>query len=248
MKSGNQRQPTKALIILTLNEIEGSQALYSQLPLHLFDRVLLVDGGSTDGTRQFWIDRGVEVFPRNSPGRGSAFLFAMESCQEDILLFFSPDGNEDPRSIPAILKALDKADLVIATRFGRGGTSEDAGIFRAFGNHLFTCICNILFRCKVTDAVNGFRGIWHNRMTRLNLVHSKFEIEMQMTIRAAKTGLKIVEVPTHEGPRIGGISKVNSFAVGASFLVLILKELISGKRFLNRRASPIQALIKPGWG
>ena len=234
MKSGNQRRPTRALIILTLNEIEGSRALYSQIPFHLFDRVLLVDGGSTDGTRQFWKDTGVEVFPRNSPGRGSAFLFALESCREDILLFFSPDGNEDPKGISAILDALDNADLAIATRFGRGGTSEDAGALRALGNLFFTCICNIFFRCNVTDAVNGFRGIWRNKMTGLNLPHSRFEIELQMTIRAARTGLKIAEVPTHEGPRIGGVSKVNSFAVGASFLVLILKEMLSGKRFLNK--------------
>ncbi|MHA1908083.1 MAG: glycosyltransferase family 2 protein [Candidatus Thorarchaeota archaeon] len=227
-------RPTKALVLLTLNEIEGSRALVEKIPFDLFDNVLLVDGGSTDGTKEFWESKGIKIANRRSPGRGSAFIIALEECKEDILLFFSPDGNEDPRYIPRLLKSLDHSDLVIATRFGKGGTSEDADPIRTFGNLFFTALCNLLFRAGVTDAVNGFRAIKRERMIRLHLPPSKFEIEMQMTIRAAKSGMQIAEIPTHEPERIGGVSKAKSIDVGWSYLVLFLKEILLGKRFINK--------------
>lgn len=222
------------MIILTFNEIQGSKALADRIPYSLFDNFLLVDGGSTDGTREFWESRGIRIAKRRSPGRGSAFIIAIQECKEDILLFFSPDGNEDPNDIPRLLDAAQTSDLVIATRFGKGGTSEDAEVVRTFGNLFFTAICNLLFRAKVTDAVNGFRAIWRERMNALNLPHSRFEIEMQMTIRASKLKMKITEVPTHEFKRIGGISKAKSFDVGLSYFNLFLNELLLGRRFINK--------------
>jgi glycosyltransferase involved in cell wall biosynthesis len=229
--------PTKALIILTLNEIHGSRALADEIPYALFDNILLVDGGSTDGTREFWESRGIRIAQRRSPGRGSAFIIAFEECKEDILLFFSPDGNEDPKDIPRLLDAVLTSDLVIATRFGKGGTSEDAEVVRTFGNLFFTAICRLLFRANVTDAVNGFRTIWRERMKYLNLPPSRFEIEMQMTIRASKCNMKITEIPTHEFKRIAGVSKVRSIDVGLSFLKLFIDELLLGRRFINKACS-----------
>lgn len=226
--------PLKALILLTFNEIHGSRALADKIPYALFDNILLVDGGSTDGTREFWESRGVRAATRRSPGRGSAFVIAFEECKEDILLFFSPDGNEDPKDISALLDAVLTSNMAIATRFGRGGTSDDAGALRTFGNLLFTAICRLLFRAKVTDAVNGFRTIWRKSMRALDLPPSRFEIEMQMTIRASKLNMRIAEIPTHEFKRIGGISKAKSFDVGLSYLRLFLKELLLGRRFINK--------------
>jgi len=226
--------PTKALIILTFNEIHGSRALADKIPLALFDNILLVDGGSTDGTREFWESKGIRIANRRSPGRGSAFVIAFEECKEDILLFFSPDGNEDPNDISRLLDVILTSDIVIATRFGKGGTSDDAEVLRTFGNLFFTAICRLLFRAKVTDAVNGFRAIWRNKMNILNLPPSRFEIEMQMTIRASKCNMKITEVPTHEFDRIGGVSKAKSIDVGLSYLKLFLKELLLGKQFIKK--------------
>jgi glycosyltransferase involved in cell wall biosynthesis len=226
--------PTKALVLLTFNEIHGSRALAAKIPYALFDNVLLVDGGSTDGTREFWESRGVRIATRRSPGRGSAFIIAFEECREDILLFFSPDGNEDPNDISRLLDTVLTSDIVIATRFGKGGTSDDAEVLRTIGNLLFTAICRLLFRANVTDAVNGFRTIWRKSMRALNLPPSRFEIEMQMTIRASKLKMKIAEIPTHEFKRIGGISKAKSFDVGLSYFRLFLKELLLGRRFINK--------------
>jgi glycosyltransferase involved in cell wall biosynthesis len=227
--------PTKALVLLTYNEIDGSKALHSRIPYELFDKVILVDGGSSDGTIEFWQDHGIEVIEQRSKGRGTAFILALEACTEDILLFFSPDGNENPEDIPKLLTAVESgADLAIATRFGKGAKSFDAEGHRRFGNLFFTFLVNFFFRGSVTDAVNGFRAIKRRKMLLLNLPYSRFEIEFQMTIRASKLRFKIVEVPTTELERIGGFSKAGSISVGISYLKILFKELIIGRRFLRR--------------
>ena len=108
---------TKALVLLTFNEITGSKALFDKIPFNLFDQVILVDGGSSDGTIEFWQDQGIEVVNQRSPGRGTAFIIAQNRCEEDILLFFSPDGNEDPSDIPRLLDMAEKGgeDIVPLT-------------------------------------------------------------------------------------------------------------------------------------
>lgn len=227
---------TKALVLLTYNEIDGSRALYHKIPFNLFDRIFLVDGGSTDGTIEFWKEHGIEVINQRSPGRGTAFIIAQDNSEEDILLFFSPDGNEDPNDIPKLLKAIELgADLCVATRFGKGSKSFDAVGHRLFGNLFFTTLINIFFRTKVTDAVNGFRAIKRDKMKILTLPYSRFEIEFQMTIRAAKMRYRVVEIPTTEYNRIGGRSKAGSFSVGISYLKVLIKEILIGKRFIHKK-------------
>ena len=75
-------------------------------------------------------------------------------------------------------------------------------------------------------------------MHYLNLPYSRFEIEFQMTIRASKLKYKIVEIPTIEYERIGGISKAGSLSVGISYLKVVFKELIIGRRFLRSLSKP----------
>src|SRR5205823_14226665 len=88
------------LVVLTLNEIDGVTAVIPKLPMHCLDEVLAVDGGSTDGTLEFLAARGLRVIRQARRGRGEAFRLAVEQARHDRLIFFSPDGNEDPADIP----------------------------------------------------------------------------------------------------------------------------------------------------
>ena len=222
------------LLILTYNEIEGSKSLYNKIPFDLFEEVVIVDGNSSDGTIEFWKEKNHEVYIQKIPGRGAAFVEGVEITKGENMVFFSPDGNENPLDIPKILEHLENNDLVIATRFGKGGKSEDATWFRRFGNKMFTFMVNLFFKAKVTDAVNGFRGIKRDKFLKLNLPPSRFEIEFQMTSRAGKLKYKIKEIPTFEGDRIGGYSKAGSFSVGFSYIKVLIKEIFIGKKFLKK--------------
>lgn len=223
------------LIILTRNEVEGVKALYDRIPLDQVDEAFVVDGGSKDGTVEFFESRGIRVIPQEIKGRGEAFRIGMREAKGENLVFFSPDGNEDPADIPRLLRLLDEGyDMAIASRFMEGGRSDDAEeliAHRAFGNKFFTKVADLLWGGSLTDSINGFRAIKKEKLEALKLDAHGFGIEFQMSIRALKLGYRILEIPTYEGDRIGGQSSAKALDTGLYFIRLILSELRIGKNF-----------------
>jgi len=221
-----------SLIFLTWNEITGTKALFDQVPLHLFSEVLAVDGGSVDGTREFFAEKGVKIVDQAKPGRGEAMRTGAKAATGDVVLFFSPDGNEDPADIEKILKKIEEGyDLVIASRFMKESRNEEDGkLFpcRLWANKTYTWLANRLFNKSgrfVTDTINGFRAMKREAFLSLGLSEQRFPIEYQMSIRCMKKGLKIAEIPTREEDRLGGESKALSIPVGLGHLKVLLQEI-----------------------
>lgn len=220
------------LAVLTLNEIEGLRQIFPKIPTHCVDEILAVDGGSTDGTLEFFAARGIRTIRQEKRGRGEAFRLAVREARTDWLVFFSPDGNEDPDDIPRLVQGLvDGSDMVIASRFMPGGRSEDDDkrLFasRRWGNLTFTRLANALWGGprRITDTINGFRGITREAFHRLSPDAEGYAVEFQMSIRALQLGLEVLEIPTTESPRVGrGVSKLNAIPVGLQFLALMLRE------------------------
>lgn len=229
---------TRALILLTLNEVEGVRALGAALTAlrPQVDELVAVDGGSTDGTRDALGVLGVRIVDQATPGRGAAFRAAVEATSGERLVFFSPDGNEDPADIPRLFDALAQgADLAIASRFLPGARNEEDGCLlplRKWANQAFTWLANRLWNrgAYVTDTINGFRGMTRAAFARCATTSTGYSIEYEMTIHAMKLGLRIAELPTREADRIGGCSKAPSFRTGCVFLGCVMRELRSGAR------------------
>lgn len=225
------------LVILTLNEIEGITALYDKIPFHEVSECFVVDGGSTDGTVEFFQKKGVRVVSQQSRGRGEAFRIAEGESNTDCMIFFSPDGNEDPSDIPKLIKLLDEEyDMSIASRFLPLSRNEEDGLlfpWRAWANRVFTFVANKIWNKNsyITDTINGFRAVTKETFRRLKVDAPGFAIEYQSSIRAMKLGLKIAEIPTIEGERIGGKSTAKSIPTGLLFLRFLLREIRLGNNF-----------------
>lgn len=224
--------PKTTLIILTRNEIDGLKAIASKIPFEVVDEFFAVDYRSTDGSVEYLTARGIPVLHQSHPGRSEAFRMGVAHAKGDFLVFFSPDGNENPADIPLLIDALRQgADLAIASRFLPGSRNEEDDErfkWRKWANQAFTSLANLCFRKNgtyITDTINGYRAITKKAFAALTLDAEGFAIEYQMTMRAMKRRMTIREIPTVEGNRIGGQSGSTAIPTGLAFIGYFLREL-----------------------
>lgn len=224
------------LCILTRNERACVEVVFPRIPAPGpnagFDEIVVIDGGSTDGTVDYFDARGIRVLGQSRRGRGQAFLMAFEQLEADAYIFFSPDGNEDTDDLARFRPLLeDGSDLVIASRMCAGARNEEDGQFlrlRKWANNLFNLMANVAFRRNgnyITHSINGYRAITRAAANRLVLDAQDYTIEYQMTMRALKAGLRIVEFPTIEHPRVAGETQARSIPTGLRFLRAFWREL-----------------------
>ncbi|HMK82978.1 MAG TPA: glycosyltransferase family 2 protein [Candidatus Bathyarchaeia archaeon] len=144
-----------SLIIFTRNEIDGIKGIFPRIPIATVDETIAIDGHSTDGTIEYLRSKEIEVIPQTKMGRGNAAIEGVQHTTGDILIFLSSDGNENPDDIPKLIEKLQNADVAVASRFMKGGQSDDSDDplrIRRFGNRLVTFLVNIFWRAGVTDS------------------------------------------------------------------------------------------------
>lgn len=236
------KRPTVALVLLVKNELEPMKEVLPQVDTTIFDDLLCMDGHSTDGSVEFLQSLGIRVVQQKEMGRGKAVIEAIEHTDVDALLFFSPDGNEDPSDLPHLIDTMmtNNADLVIASRFAEGSVSDDSDDpyrIRRAGNMFFSRLARLFWGGKVTDAINGYRLIKRNLLKQLNQDAQGYNIEIQQTIRCLKLKKRVVEIPTIELERVGPAKQSPTLKMGSQFTRVILTELLLGTRFLTSSRS-----------
>jgi glycosyltransferase involved in cell wall biosynthesis len=222
------------LVILNRNESDALPEILPRIPFGEFVMHFAVDGRSTDSSPEILRRYGIEVITQTAKGRGDAFRLAFEQAGDrvDALVFFSPDGNEDPADLPKFRSFLEAgSDMVIASRMMEGAfNEEDMSWFRPrkWANLAFNWLAYLTWgrgQERVTDGINGYRAITSDCWKKLDLDGPGYTIEYQSTIRAYKTSSLVSEFPTTEGQRIGGVSDAKAIRTGVEFLMLYWKEL-----------------------
>jgi len=220
-----------SLVILCYNERVGLEALLDRIPRDAVEEILAVDGGSRDGSVELLRAAGIPIHGQSERGRGEAFRVAFQEAKGDALVFFSPDGNEDPRDIPRFREYLERGcDMVIANRMSGGGRNEEDDRWlrwRKWANLAFTLMANVTWNRGgwVADTINGYRAISRSAWERMRASSSGYTIEYECSIRAFKHGLKVAEFATSEGARLDGREGSPSLATGIAFLKLYAREL-----------------------
>jgi glycosyltransferase involved in cell wall biosynthesis len=230
-----------ALVITTLNEIDGVRVILPQIDFTKFSKVLVLDGNSTDGTIEYCQKLNIEVLTQSKSGfrHGMYEMYSRLSTEKiDYIITFSPDGNCDPHTLQDFVLACDgSADLVIGSRYKGDSKSEDDDFITAFGNIFFTQLTNLLFRANFTDVFSIYRGFKPDLVSKLSLMDEKSFAPMEkmfqtrlgweplMSFRAARMKVIIKEVAVGEPPRIGGERKLQIIRWGGSFLLQLLREV-----------------------
>ena len=218
---------TTALIILTLNEVDGFKEIMPHVKREWVDELIVIDGGSTDGTIEEAKKMGFNVIVQKRKGHGAAIMLGVESTKSDNIVIFGPDGNHEPEEIPQLIRKVQEGyDQVIVSRFAKGSVNLDAGIMDTFGNKLFAFLTNLFFGGDLTDVLNESRLITRKAMTEIKFDAIGLDSTLQMTIRGLKKRQKIFEIVGNEGSRIGGKRKMRPFQTGCLLAKMIVKELI----------------------
>jgi glycosyltransferase involved in cell wall biosynthesis len=217
---------TTSLIGCTLNEIDAVKVVLPALRLQPVDEILVVDGGSTDGTVEWCQANGFRVIDHREGGYGSSIRAGVRAASGDVIIEFPPDGNSLADRIPALLEAIRQGqDFVIVSRYKDGARSLDDDFMTAIGNKLFTAMTNWLFGTAYTDVLVGYRGYRRAVFERIDWDASGLSWPLQSAVRFAQVpGVRIGEIGGDEPPRIGGQRKMRIFATGWEILTLLVRE------------------------
>ena len=218
------------LVIPTMNEIDGMRKIMPRIKKEWVDQILIVDGGSKDGTIEYAKENKYEIMIQKTKGIGNGYREALPIIRGDVIITFSPDGNSVPEKIPEVVEKMkENYDLLIVSRYLPGAKSYDDDFFTRIGNKIFTKTINLLFGGKYTDSLVIFRAYKKNLINDLKIDAEHMTFEEQISIRAAQRKLKIVEIPGDEPPRIGGERKIRVLKTGYTLWMEILKNFFNPK-------------------
>lgn len=226
------------LLVPTLNEIGGIKEIMPKVKREWFDQLLVIDGGSSDGTIEYCKNKGYPIFVQRRRGLRYAYIEALPYIKGDIVITFSPDGNSIPELIPPLVEKMKQGyDMVIVSRYAKGAKSYDDDLITAFGNWMFTNTINLLFASRYTDAMVMFRAWKKEIFYALDLdkdesysleekiFYTKVGVEPLLSVRAAKRKLRCADIPGDEPSRIGGERKLKIIQWGSAYLFEVFREL-----------------------
>lgn len=169
------------------------------------DEIFLLDGNSTDGSREFLESEGFHVVSQKSKGVKAAFWEAFDQIKTDVIIPFSPDGNSEPQDIPKLVEKIQQGyDIVVASRYFGGRKSLDDDPMSCLANRFLTGLINLLFHCQLTDGIGMYKAFKRKYLYELGIDRRRNEhSEIMLLTRGVRYGLKIVEIDSEEGARIG---------------------------------------------
>ena len=219
-----------SVVIPVYNEIATVEKLLRQVrevPLDL--DVIVVDDGSTDGTRDLLVNLADELIDQlcmheKNLGKGAALRTGFERVKGHVVVIQDADLEYDPLELPVLLEPIlsGKADAVYGSRF-LGGPHRVLLFWHSVGNRLLTLLSNILTDVNLTDMETCYKMIRTDLLRSLPLSTKRFGIEPELTARLAQAGARIYELPISYHGRSYSEGKKISWRDGVSALGWILK-------------------------
>jgi len=200
-----------AAIIPTLNEAESIAATIAALPCDIVDEIIVADSSSTDGTPAIARAAGARVVANAGRGYGRACAAAVAEAGEacDIILFLDGDG-ADRADLAGRLVAPIRAgthDFVIGSRVRGDREPGSMSWHQVLAGRLAGSLVSLLYGVRYTDMC-AFRAISREALAQLGMCEPTYGWNIEMQMKAARAGLRILELPVPYRCRIGGQSKV----------------------------------------
>jgi len=196
------------VIIPVYNEVKTLKAILEKIhEVGVASEILIVDDGSTDGTRALYnaLDGNNNVrviLHKNNMGKGAAVRTGIENAKGDILIIQDADLEYNPQDYPAILEPIltDQADVVYGSRF-LGSDTQDFLFLSKIANRFLTFVTNLLYRNSLSDMETCYKAFRRDIVKDITFKSRRFEFEPEFTAKILKRNIHILEVPISYNPR-----------------------------------------------
>jgi glycosyltransferase involved in cell wall biosynthesis len=213
-----------SVIIPTYNEAQAIGRVLADLPREVATEVIVVDSNSTDGTPEIAAKMGARIFQEPRRGYGRACLTGLANATNpDVVVFLDGDYSDRPAELPIVLAPLiaGQADITIGARLGAGRNFDALPWHQSFGNRLAAGMIRLLYGVKISD-LGPFRAARADVLRTLALEETTYGWAVEIILKGALAGFRIVEVPVSCHPRIGKskISGTIKGTLGAAWFIL----------------------------
>jgi glycosyltransferase involved in cell wall biosynthesis len=215
-----------SVIIPTRNEAQAIARVLEDLPRDLTTEVIVVDSNSNDGTPAIAASMGARVIQEPRRGYGRACLTGLATANSpDVVVFLDGDYSDRPSELPILLAPIaeGRADITLGSRL-RGRLPAGALPWhQALGNRLAANLINLLYGLEISD-LGPFRAGRADVLRALALQETTYGWAVEMVLKGALAGFRVIEVPVSYYPRIGKskISGTLKGTVGAGWFILSL--------------------------
>jgi glycosyltransferase involved in cell wall biosynthesis len=222
------------VIIPTHNEAQAIGRVLADLPSDLATEVIVVDSNSTDGTPDLARKMGAQVIQEPRRGYGRACLTGIANAQNpDVVVFLDGDYSDRPAELPILLAPIieGRADITLGSRLGGESNAGALPWHQAFGNRLAAGLIRLFYGIKISD-LGPFRACRAEVLRALRLEEATYGWAVEMIVKGAIAGFRIVEAPVSYHPRIGKskISGTVKGTIGAGWFILSRIALYSVRR------------------
>ena len=226
------------VLIPTYNEKDNIGEVLAGVKKQGVDEILVVDGYSTDGTRELVVKLGYTPVLQEGKGLGEAIKTGIKRASGDIIIIVDADGSHAVSDINKLTAKINEGyDLVVASRyisgprlkglFRRQSSSYDDTFIRELGNRMFTWMARTFYGVPAHDILMGFKAFRRSIFEKVVLIETGQQFDAEIMIKAQKAGYKITEIPTIEYKRKSGESKLSVPYHGFKVLWVIIRELFT---------------------
>jgi glycosyltransferase involved in cell wall biosynthesis len=222
-----QNRVRVSVIIPTHNEAQSIALVLADLPSDLVTEVIVVDSNSNDGTPEIAASMGARVLPEPRRGYGRACLAGLAAANSpDVVVFLDGDYSDRPSELPILLAPIieGRADITIGSRLHSQISDGALPWHQAFGNRLAAGLIRLLYSRRygldITD-LGPFRAARSDVLRALALEETTYGWAVEIILKGALQGVRIVEVPVSYYPRIGKskISGTIGGTLGAAWFI-----------------------------
>jgi len=227
MTPDNAGTPGLTVLLPTLDEGEGLKVLLPRLnavfaALGVSGEILVVDGGSKDDTAEVARAHGARVTRQKERGFGSAVREGLREARAEWVAVMDADVSHAPEDLVRFWARRGDAELIVGSRYCRGGSAQ-MPLTRQILSRSLNLVSRRMLGLPVRESSSGYR-LYHGPSARaVESGATDFSVQQDLLVGVLAGGGRVIELPIHYAPRVGGASKANAWKLAPAYVRLLLR-------------------------